>query len=126
MTPIFKAEINGRCPVKKNKMKVVRRHGNTIVIYSPEFREWERIALLALKQANQGQTIDEPLEARFKFYFKNRSGEADLSNLIDSPQDALTKAGVIIDDRIIQLLQAEKVFGHEPKVEIELYRLEGA
>lgn len=120
---IFKCTIPGRCPVKKNRMKVVRRYGHTNVIYTQDFREWERLALLTLRQVLPNEVIDEPLEAKFIFYFANKKGEPDVSNLIDSPQDALKKAGVIIDDRIIQVVHAQKFFGEEPRVEIELYRI---
>jgi Holliday junction resolvase RusA-like endonuclease len=91
-----------------------------MVIYSAQFREWETRALVELRQTWNGKTIDQPLEAVFRFYFKNRQAESDLSNVIEAPQDALTKAGVIIDDKIIQVIHATKIFGHEPRVEIEL------
>jgi len=118
--PIYQGQVSGRCPSKKNTKKVVRRYGRTMVIYSAQFREWETRALVELRQTWNGKTIDQPLEAVFRFYFKNRQAESDLSNVIEAPQDALTKAGVIIDDKIIQVIHATKIFGHEPRVEIEL------
>lgn len=127
MIELFSCTINGRPIVKKNTQKIVRRYGTTVAIYTPQFLEWQKSAMVSLKQANMSrEMITVPIEARFKFYFKNRSGEADLSNLIEAPQDVMKKAGVIEDDRLIQVIHATKHFGHEPRVEIELYALEAS
>jgi Holliday junction resolvase RusA-like endonuclease len=121
---LYKCTILSRTPVKKNTMQVVGNGRFKRAIYSKQFRHWEIIAHLAMIKAWDGKRIDCPIEAKFVFYFKNRQGEPDLANLIDSPQDTLTKAGVIIDDKIIQVIHAQKHFGEEPRCEIELYALE--
>lgn len=118
----FSCTIPTRCPSKKNTQKVVRKHGRTFVLYTKQFREWEALALATLKQAWSGRdAFTEPMEARFRFYFKNHQHEADLSNIVEAPQDALQKAGVIKDDKLIWIARLEKFFGEEPRVEIELY-----
>lgn len=122
---VFECTIPGRCPIKKNAMKVVRNHGRVNVIYTHLFREWEKTAILYLKSSFRGrEVIDMPLEARFTFKFLNHKWEPDVSNLVDSPQDALKKAGIISDDKIIQVLQANKEFGQGEETTVRLYTIE--
>lgn len=126
-TPVFRCEIPGRPVSKKNTKKVVRRHGLSMVIYSPQFKVWEKTALLILKQfVNKGhQLLNCNLEAHFVFRFVNHRSEADVSNLIEAPQDALEKACIIQNDRLIQKVIARKEFGFlEDSTLIELYKLE--
>ena len=66
------------------------------------------------------EPIAEPLEVRYRFFFANRQGEADTSNLVEGVSDALQKSGVIHDDKLIHILHASKSFGSEPRVEIEV------
>jgi Holliday junction resolvase RusA-like endonuclease len=70
------------------------------------------------------EMISEPLEIKLVFQFVNRSAEADVSNLVEAPQDVLKKAGVISDDRIIQVVHARKEFGTGPGMTIELLKIE--
>ena len=122
---MFECWIPGRPPSKKNTKKVVRRYGRTTVIYSKQFREWEQNALVYLKQAAIGyEVIDCPLEIKLIFHFRNHKNEADVSNLVEAPQDALTKAGVITDDKIIQVVHAQKVFEGREGISIELYSID--
>ena len=122
--PVFSIEIPGRPISKKNTKKVVRRYGVSRVIYSPQFREWEKQALIYLKHRAQiFSTIDYHLMAKFVFNFKDHRSEADVSNLIEAPQDALEKAGVIKNDRLIQMVHARKEFGKKESTLIELYRI---
>lgn len=126
---IFKATIPGRCIVKKNTARRVGRGRSTRMIYSPKFVSWHTRAMVSLLEAfkaNSNDMIVVSVEAHFKFYFANRQAEADVSNLIEGPQDALVKAGVLKDDRLIQRVVAAKYFGGVPRVEIELFRVEAA
>jgi Holliday junction resolvase RusA-like endonuclease len=78
--------------------------------------------MAAAKRAVSIALIDDPVIVHYRFYFLNRSGEADVSNLCEGPGDVLQKAGVIANDRQIMRIVAEKFFGHEPRVEIEIYK----
>lgn len=74
------------------------------------FRNWEKTALIYLKQSFKGrETLDQPLYIKLDFYFPNRKA-GDLSNYIEGPNDALTTARVIKDDRLIQVIEARKHF----------------
>ena len=123
---LFKCTISGRCAVKKNNKRVFKRHGRTIVLSSEKVLAWERLALPLIIRAKTRPMIDFPVEARFKFYFKNRQHEPDVSNLTEAPQDLLQKAGVIQNDKLIVRIVAEKFFGEEPRTEIELWPYEAA
>lgn len=124
MKLLFKCTIPGRPIVKKNTQRIFGSGRMKRAVYSPKYTQWEKNAIAALLCANKGPLISCPLEARFKFYFVNHQAEPDASNLIEGPQDALKKAGVISDDRIIQRVTAEKFFGGMAMTEIELYEFE--
>lgn len=120
MQKIFHAVLPGRPIVKKNTAK----HYRGRCIYSDRFREWEACSLIFLSRVwKNKKPLEENLWASFIFFFKNHQGEADVSNLIEAPQDALTKAGVIKDDRFIQLVCGRKIFGEAPRTEIILWSL---
>lgn len=112
---LFECEIPGRPIVKKN----TRVKYN---VYSQKFRIWERNALILIRQRFKGfEMITTPIAAQFDFYFKNKAGEPDISNLCEAPCDLLTKAGIIIDDKIITLMTARKWFGNDPGTVIRLW-----
>lgn len=122
--PLFTCTIPGRPIVKKNTQRVVGlRGGSRRVVYSANYTKWANAACTAVYGSlivNRA-TIRHPITGVFRFYFKNYASEPDVSNLIEGPQDILTKCGVIEDDKLIKRVIAEKFFGHEPRVEIELY-----
>lgn len=119
--PFFRVTIPGRPIVKKNTQRIVGFGKSKRAIYSKAFKAWERIAILECRRIWKYQEpVYEPIEAVYRFYFENKKSEADVSNLVEGPQDALKAAGVIHDDRIIQKVMAIKYFGEKPRVEIEL------
>lgn len=121
--PIFECLILGRPIVKKNTQRVIGSGKRKRVIYSKKFLQWQSIANSTIQRgAGVALLINEPIEAHFKFYFKNRSAEADVSNLVEGPQDVLKKTGIIADDKLIMRVRAEKFFGSEPRTEIKLYK----
>jgi len=124
-TVTFKFQIPGRCVVKKNSQRVVGFGKSKHVIYSPKFIAWHKVAMLHLRQRwTDNDPINEFMKLTIRFYFANHQSEADVSNLIEGPQDALTKAGVIVDDKLIYEIHAMKIFGEEPRTEIELEMLD--
>jgi Holliday junction resolvase RusA-like endonuclease len=123
-TPLFSAVIPGRCIVKKNGQRVYGRGRGKRVVYTPKFLEWQSRAMVILLGPLKSILIDGQVTAHFRFYFANRASEADVSNLVEGPQDALVKAGVLKDDKLVMRIIAEKFFGHEARVEIDLYPYE--
>lgn len=121
---IFQCTIPGRPIVKKNTKRIFGAGRFKRIVYSPKYQEWERHAAKHVRRALNAKCIDYPVAAWFKFYFANKQGEADTSNLIEGPQDLLKKMGVIVDDKLIHLVTAQKFFGaSEPRTEIELREL---
>lgn len=123
--------IPSRVRIKKNGKRIFSRAtrfgpGRITVLSSPQYCQWEAMALRTLKQAWRGQErIEDRLEAHFEFHFENKLAEPDTSNCVEGPQDCLQAAGVIRNDKQIQKLVAFKVFDSEPKTIIRLYKYEG-
>lgn len=122
MTLIAKITIPGRVAILKNSKRIFGRGRKKIVIPSPKYVAWEDEALAAVLGSYKGQAIDFPCEVHAKFYFANHQGEADLSNMIQGPEDVLQKAGILKNDKLVMRAEMEKFFGHEPRVEIEIYK----
>ena len=61
------------------------------------------------------------MNAGFVFYFSNHQHEADLSNLIEGPQDLLKELGFIVDDKLIYSLDgSKKVFSKDEPERVEI------
>jgi Holliday junction resolvase RusA-like endonuclease len=121
---LFACTIPGRPIVKKNTQRVVGlRGGGRRVIYSANYTKWANAACTAVERSREANSspIRQPIIGVFRFYFKNYASEPDVSNLIEGPQDILTKCRVIDDDKLFRRVVAEKFFGEEPRVEIEIY-----
>src|SRR5690606_28376467 len=106
--------------VKKNSKSIFYRKskaGRTVpfIASSARQRDAEKILLLALQSravtVRPSEPIRDPVWAMLSFFYpraqfltkKNTINRnlPDLSNLIEGPQDALTKAGIIEDDCIV-------------------------
>jgi Holliday junction resolvase RusA-like endonuclease len=125
MKLFFACELPGRPIVKKNTQRIVGVGKGRRRILSPKYIAWERGAYLhaiaARSRANRAESFGGLVFAKFFFHFLNKQAEADVSNLIEGPQDLLVKAGVLKDDRQIVALFAQKEFGLPAKTIIELY-----
>lgn len=121
--PVFSAVIPGRVGIKKNSRMIAKIKGRTINIPSKSYKAWEMGALFHLKQKRLrcDSTILGECMAEYTFHFKNRSGEADVSNCIEGPQDCLQAAGIIKNDKQIIELYARKIFDGTEKTVIVLY-----
>lgn len=117
--PLYSLSIGGRCMVKKNTAKQYGRNR----VYSVKFTQWERLAMIAITKSKRPETgtIDKPVNLQINFYFKNRSGEADVSNLIEGVQDVLVKMRILEDDKLVYRVTAEKFFDHEPCTELVIW-----
>lgn len=118
---LFSCTIPGRPYVKKNCQRTIGFGKRKRVIYSANFRKWNQDAILYMREVWKGKdTLDEQIEVTYRFYFKEKQSEADVSNLCEAPGDALKEAGIIKDDILIYRLIAEKYFYANPRLEIEL------
>lgn len=126
---LVRATLPGRVGIKKNRTQ--RRYSfarkRTVTMPSDEYLIWERQAVAALqKHWNDRPAIDKAVHVRLTFWFLNHSGEPDLSNCYQGPEDALQKAGVIENDKLIRSHDgSRKRFGRQPCVEIEVYEYKG-
>jgi Holliday junction resolvase RusA-like endonuclease len=118
---LFSAVILGRVVSKKNSKRIVKCGRFSKLISSAQYLGWEAVAVQSLRRAwGFKKSLDQPLMMIVRFYFKNHANELDLDNCIAGPSDCLQLAGVISNDKIIMRVVAEKYFGYEPRVEIEL------
>jgi len=134
----FSFVISGQCPSKKNTYGI-RRFGRgraTIGIgASVEYEKWEKNAALELKiQQVEGNVpmLRGPtwLSAKICWKWSGRGGRPDLSNLIQSVEDALQRAGVIENDFQIESVDGSRrifITTGEPRVELFVQEItEGA
>lgn len=121
---LFKCTIPGRVRIKKNgtQRKYSFKHRRTFTCASDLYLGWENNAIQILRSKWVGKDpLKCPIVARFTFNFENRQHEPDLSNCYQGPEDALQKAGVIANDKLISAHDgSRKRFGLAPSVEIEL------
>lgn len=121
MEPLFKVTIPGRCYVKKNGAKVYNRKK----VYTEQYVLWQRIALLEMRRVRTHRlSYSFPLHIEMHFYFKDRQGEADLSNLFEGPCDVLKQAGIIVDDKLVDSFDGSRrhFYDLNPRTEITLFR----
>lgn len=122
---VFCATIPGRVFVKKNTQRVVGLGRSKRAIYSKQFMAWQNAALCFLSGARLADPVDVPVILWLKFFFQHRGAEADVSNLVEGVQDVLVTAQILEDDKLVHKLIAEKHFGEEPRVEIEIREVVG-
>jgi Holliday junction resolvase RusA-like endonuclease len=100
--------IKGWIPTKKNMLTIRRpkfRAGGWISP-SKKYQDWELGAAkeLMVQRIEQGfETITQRVNVSFLIFYFQKPGkqEPDLSNLIQSCEDAMVKAGILQDDSLI-------------------------
>lgn len=122
--PVVVLTIPGRVISLKNSKRIVCRGRFPKVLPSERYAQWRLDAIAAHSCSFKGHLVDYPCEVHARFYFKNRANEADLSNMIQGPEDLMQELGILKDDKLICRSISEKFFGHEPRVEIEIYKYE--
>jgi Holliday junction resolvase RusA-like endonuclease len=119
----------GQTPSKKNSHHIRRSGRKAWISPKPEYQQWENNAVLQLQaQKNQRKPyVDYPLKGRLNLscvIYRRHQYQPDLSNLIQSVEDALERAGIIENDKYIESLDGSRrvlgcTFGNE-RAEIEL------
>ena len=129
----FKFIIDGQPMSKKRNWTIGRQRshsGSPRIILTAKYKAWEKGAvnqLWAQRMTYQSHMTGEfgPIfsfvEVAFEFFLKDKK-RYDLSNLIQGPEDALVKAGILKDDSIIASLDgSRKHLGCEnPRVQITI------
>lgn len=84
---------------KKNSMRIVRNRktGKRRIMPSQQSMDYEAEALWHCKRARVQRPIEEPVEVKCLFYMPTRR-KVDLTNLLESIDDVLVRAGVLKDD----------------------------
>lgn len=84
---------------KKNHQEIVHssKTGKPFVMPSRQYRDYEAKAAWYCKRAKVQRPIEEPVEVKCLFYMPTRR-RVDLTNLLESIDDVLVRAGVIKDD----------------------------
>lgn len=117
--------ILGRPRPKKNSMRIVRTaNGKPFLLPSQANVSWTNDAVRQLRDQWQSQrgrlpALDAPLSVTYRFYLVNRRSEADADNLMAAVNDALQKAGVIADDKLIRCGVFSKSYdADQPRTEL--------
>lgn len=116
---------------KKNSMRIVRNRktGKRRIMPSQQSMDYEAEALWHCKRARVQRPIDEPVEVKCLFYMPTRR-RVDLTNLLESIDDVLVKAGVLKDDHsgiIVSHDGSRALYDKDnPRTEVFIREMEGA
>jgi Holliday junction resolvase RusA-like endonuclease len=114
--------ILGKPVTKKNSARILRsRTGRPFVMPSAAYLNWENTAVLQLQSQNRGApAITGRVELTAVIYRKRATG--DLDNHLSSVCDALQKAKVIANDRLVASFGASRLDkdAARPRVEITI------
>ena len=83
---------------KKNSMRIMHssKTGRPFIMPSQKYMDYEAEAVWHCKRAGVQRPIEEPVEVKCLFYMPTRR-RVDLTNLLESIDDVLVKAGVLPD-----------------------------
>ena len=84
---------------KKNSMRIMHssKTGKPFIMPSKQYQDYEAEAVWHCKRARVQRPIEEPVEVKCLFYMPTRR-RVDLTNLLESIDDVLVRAGVLKDD----------------------------
>lgn len=93
--------LSGSIPSKKNSKRIAKRGGKrggkSILLSSINYLEWEKLAILEIKCAWEHKRIISCNSITYDFVFVDNR-KRDLSNTVEGVNDALVRAGVLLDD----------------------------
>lgn len=120
--------INGTPRTKKNSPRIVRgKGGRSFIVPSSAAKTWEENAIVQLRaqlyHARQREPIATPVNLRALVYRDRAVG--DLGNFLAAVCDALERAGVVTNDRLILGFDGSRlrIDRERPRVEIEISAL---
>jgi len=122
----MKLRIEGQCPVKKSSHIIRKKGSKSWIAPDDDYQAWELDAAkqLMIQKSELGliEALNYPLHVRFLIY-RSGTARADLTNLIQSCEDALEKGGVIANDFLIESTDGSRripVPEGEERIEIEI------
>ena len=117
--------------IKKNRRPIYRdeKTGKPFTGKTDQLIAWESDAIIMLEEQARvlPSPLHEPLVATFLIYRQQKPGApGDLSNYYEGPQDALERAGVIENDRLIRSHDGSRIFQdtENPRVDILLWPMD--
>lgn len=111
--------ITGKVPSKKNRYEISRGR----IYLHPDIDSFNKLAYVEMFIGNGKSFIqyDTAIELKLEFYCDDRS---DLDNMIGTICDMLQKNGVILNDRLIRKITADKFIDKLGKKELPRTRVE--
>ncbi len=112
---------------KKNhqQIRINRRTGARFIAQADTARSWEEMAVLQLaaqfrKQSASGAAHASAKNLKALFYRERDTG--DLGNFLSAACDALERAGIVVNDRLIRGFDGSRLLldRENPRVELEL------
>lgn len=118
--------IEGQCPAKKSSHVIRRKGSRSWIAPDDEYQAWELDAAKQLMcqkvELGMMEALTHPVHVKFLIY-RSGVGRADLTNLIQSCEDALEKGAVILNDYLIESTDGSRripVPVGEERIEIEI------
>lgn len=117
--------IKGAPRTKKNSLRRLKRGKRIFTVPSAAHEAWEAIAVAQLRRQWQTLGVAGPVAYSVNLralVYRERAGRADLLNYLAAVSDALEKAGVLEDDRLVASVDGSRLGldRARPRVEIEL------
>ena len=129
----YKFIIDGQPMSKKRNYKIIKIGRHYTLGLTTKYKHWEKGAtdqLWAQRMTYQSHMTGEfrirsDVEVTFEFFLKDKR-RYDLSNLIQGPEDALVKAGILEDDSLIQSVDRSRKYRDcdPPRIEIAIRSFE--
>lgn len=114
---------------KKNHQRIIRVKGRPVIVQAKTSEGWEASAvaqLLSQRPINRGfwEPATVPVSLRALIYRDRNVG--DLGNYLASVCDALERAGVVVNDRLIQSFDGSRlcIDRKNPRIELEITPME--
>lgn len=91
--------ISGQTPAQKNSKSIAynRGTGKPFIMSNSNVKNWQNSAAIELLRYRIKEPLDGKQELSIMFYVKDNR-RRDLDNMLTTIQDALVKAGILIDD----------------------------
>lgn len=113
---LFSCIVPGRALVKKNHRPIHRNHrtGSPYIGKSDELRAYENLLISTFGLAYHLKPIDTGVWVVTRVFLDTRKSEPDLGGPQETVWDCLAKAGIIVNDRLIESQDGSRKY-YDPK-----------